>query len=426
MAAAKRRSYRGSVLTRAFRSETWRELAYLGLGGLTSCVAFGLVVAGGTAGGVLALSIVGLPVLLAVAYAFRWLAQLERRRVSWLLGREVEGVYRPWAGGLLRRFRRAWGDAQIWKDVAWHVLNAVLGFGFAVGSFSLWASVGYLLSLPLWWWSVPHAALPDFGAHWTADRWSRVMLLFAGGVLGLVVVPWLNAGLAHAHARLGRALLAPGRRRRLQERVTELAETRAAAADAQTEELRRIERDLHDGAQARLVALAIDLGLAKEKLESDPETARALVDSAHVEAKDALRELRELVRGVHPAVLEDRGLDGALSGLVARSPIPVRLQVDVPDRLPPAVETAAYFVVAEALANIAKHSQASQGTVRLVREEDRLLIDVSDDGVGGAAPSPGSGLSGLVGRIRALDGELQVVSPAGGPTTLHAKLPCAS
>jgi signal transduction histidine kinase len=167
-------------------------------------------------------------------------------------------------------------------------------------------------------------------------------------------------------------------------------------------------------------------GFAKEKLDADPESARKLVEAAHGEAKDALRELRELVRGVHPAVLEDRGLDGALSGLVARSAIPVELRVEVPDRLPPAVETAAYYVVAEALANMGKHSGASRGAVCLTREGDRLLIDVSDDGVGGAAPARGSGLSGLQGRIRALDGELRVVSPTGGPTSLHAELPCAS
>jgi signal transduction histidine kinase len=314
----------------------------------------------------------------------------------------------------------------VWKDFAWHVVNSVLGFGFGVAALSLWASVGWLLTLPVYWWALPQAALPDFGAGWVVDRWSRVLLLLAVGVLGLVLVPWICAALAQGHARLGRALLAAGKRQRLEERVTELAETRAAAADAQTEELRRIERDLHDGAQARLVALAIDLGLAKEKLDADPEAARLLVEAAHGEAKGALKELRELVRGVHPAVLEDRGLDGALSGLVARSAIPVRLEIEVPDRLPPAVETAAYFLVAEALTNMAKHSRAAQGQVRLARVDELLVIDVTDDGVGGATPAAGSGLAGLEGRIRALDGELVVSSPAGGPTTLHAELPCAS
>jgi signal transduction histidine kinase len=327
---------------------------------------------------------------------------------------------------LLHRVGRAWTDVQTWKDLAWLVVNSLLGFGFGVAAFSLWISVGYLLTLPLYWWALPHSALPDIGQDWTVDTWGRVLLVFAGGVLGLVLVPWLCAAMAHAHARLGRAMLGASERRRLRERVTTLAETRAAAADAQTEELRRIERDLHDGAQARLVALAIDLGLAREKLGDDPEAARNLLESAHREAKDALRELRELVRGVHPAVLEDRGLDGALSGLVARSAIPVELAVDVPDRLPPAVETAAYFVVAEALANMAKHSGASQGAVRLAREGDRLVIDVSDDGVGGAEPSAGTGLTGLQGRIRALDGDLRVESPHGGPTTLHVEVPCAS
>jgi signal transduction histidine kinase len=419
-------SYRGGMLTRAFRRETWRELWYLTAGLGTSAAAFTLVVAGATVGGILALTIVGLPVLLAIAHAFRRLADLERRRIAWLLRRPIEGLYRPWSGRLLARTRRAWSDPQVWKDFGWHVVNSVLGFGFGVAALSLWASVGWLLTLPLYWWALPHAALPNFGADWFVDRWSRVLLLLAGGLLGLVLVPWICAALASGHARLGRAFLAASGRTKLERRVSELAETRAAAADAQTEELRRIERDLHDGAQARLVALAIDLGLAKEKFEADPAAARLLVESAHGEAKGALKELRELVRGVHPAVLEDRGLDGALSGLVARSAIPVRLEVEVPGRLPPAVETAAYFLVAEALANMAKHSRAARGEVRLVRADELLVIEVTDDGVGGAAPASGSGLAGLEGRIRALDGELLVSSPAGGPTTLHAELPCGS
>jgi signal transduction histidine kinase len=196
--------------------------------------------------------------------------------------------------------------------------------------------------------------------------------------------------------------------------------------DAVAEERRRIERDLHDGAQQRLVALAMDLGMAKQKLDSDPAAARVLVDEAHDQAKRALSEMRDLVRGIHPAVLTDRGLDAAISALAGRSPVPVTVEVDLPRRLPDAIETNAYFVVAEALANIAKHSRATQARVIVRCEGEKLVIEVADDGIGGVEPAKGSGLSGLRDRMRALDGQLLISSPVGGPTWIRAELPCAS
>jgi signal transduction histidine kinase len=245
-------------------------------------------------------------------------------------------------------------------------------------------------------------------------------------VSGLVLVPWICAGLALGEALLARALLAPTRRSRLRARVAELTTTRAAAADVQADELRRIERDLHDGAQARLVAVAMELGRARDKLDTDPAAARALVDAAHEETKTALVELRELVSGMYPAILTDRGLDAALSSIAARCPVPVTLDVELGDRLPSAVEVAAYFVVAESLTNVAKHSEATSGSVRIRRSQSALAIDVLDDGVGGADPSAGSGLAGLRDRVAALDGTLSLSSPFGGPTTLRVEIPCAS
>jgi signal transduction histidine kinase len=214
-------------------------------------------------------------------------------------------------------------------------------------------------------------------------------------------------------------------RAELEERIEVLTSTRAGAVDAQAAELRRIERDLHDGAQARLVALAMDLGMAREKLADEPAAAQALVAEAHEEAKRALVELRDLARGIHPAVLTDRGLEPALAGLAGRSALPVQLDVRTGGRLPAAIEAAAYFVVAEALANAAKHSAASGVTVRVVREGVRLDVSVADDGVGGADPE-GAGLTGLRRRVEALDGRLAVTSPRGGGTVLVAELPCAS
>jgi signal transduction histidine kinase len=218
-------------------------------------------------------------------------------------------------------------------------------------------------------------------------------------------------------------LLTPSRSDQIDERVTQLETSRAAAVDSAESERRRIERDLHDGAQQRLVALAMDLGAARERLESDPEGGRALVAEAHEEAKAALRELRDLVRGIHPVILEDRGLDAALSAVVARVPVPVTLQVDVAERPSPVIESAAYFVVAEALTNVARHAQASEAHVAIVRAADRMVIEVRDDGVGGADPARGTGLDGLRNRVAALGGTLDVISPTGGPTTLLATLP---
>jgi signal transduction histidine kinase len=244
-------------------------------------------------------------------------------------------------------------------------------------------------------------------------------------LVGLILLPvtvWLCAAMTRGQAALMRLLLAPGA---ADLRVAELTRTRAASVDVQATELRRIERDLHDGAQARMVAVTLDLGLAKEKLESDPEAARDLVEQAHAEATTAIAELRELVAGIAPAVLTDRGLDAALSSLVATCRIPVTVDINLPERLPTAVEVAAYFVVAEALTNVQKHSNATRATVHARIQAERLILEIGDDGTGGADPT-GNGLTGLLDRVAALDGILAVASPAGGPTLVRAEIPCAS
>jgi signal transduction histidine kinase len=202
--------------------------------------------------------------------------------------------------------------------------------------------------------------------------------------------------------------------------------SRTAAVDSAEAERRRIERDLHDGAQQRLVALAMDLGQAAEQFDTNLDTAKELVVGAHQEAKAALSDLRNLVRGIHPAILEDRGLDPALSAVVARSPVPVTLKVDVADRPPAAIESTAYFVVTEALANVAKHAKATKATVTIVRQGDRLVVEVTDNGAGGADPAAGTGLKGLAERVAAVDGWMKVLSPLGGPTTVLVEMPCGS
>ncbi len=220
---------------------------------------------------------------------------------------------------------------------------------------------------------------------------------------------------------MARLLLEPGERERLTARVGTLEETRAGMVAAADAERRRIERDLHDGAQQRLVALAMTLGRARAT--EDPELARTLVGEAHGEAKEALVELRNLARGIHPAVLTDRGLDAAVSALAARCPIPVAVDVDLPHRANPASEAIAYFVVAEALTNVAKHAQATRAWLTVEFLGDRLVVEVLDNGVGGALAT-GVGIGGLRDRVRAVDGDLHLSSPPGGGTTLRVELPC--
>jgi signal transduction histidine kinase len=417
----------GSILTRPFRAVTWRELAYLLLGGAMSAVAFTVVVAGLTAVAVLLITLIGIPLFVGFAYVNRGLAWLERRRTAFVLREPVAGVYKPPARrGFVALLKAVVTDPQTWKDLAWLIVVSIVGFAFAVTAASLWGSVLYLVSYPAWWWMVPDSALPDFGADRQPDTWAWAALAAAVGIVGIVVATWICAGLARVQALLARLLLAPSERQRLKGRVDELSRTRAVAADAQAAELQRIERDLHDGAQARLVAVSMDLGLAQEKLEDDPEGARQLVESAHDEARNAIVELRQLVAGIYPAVLADRGLDAALSSVAAAGRVPVSLDVELPDRVPPAAEVAAYFVVAESLANVNKHSEATRADVRVRADGQTLVVEVSDDGRGGADASRGSGLAGLRARVAALDGRLRIASPAGGPTVVRAEIPCES
>ena len=245
------------------------------------------------------------------------------------------------------------------------------------------------------------------------------------GALLLLAAPRVGAAVIRLDTWAARALLGSSRVKALEHRVETLTESRAGVVDAADAERRRIERDLHDGAQQRLVSLAMHLGLARAGLTDLPEDARQVIAEAHDEAKEALAELRHLVRGLHPAILEHRGLDAALSGIAARSPVPVRLDVHIPQRVPPTVEAIAYFVVSEALANTAKHARASHAGVSARREGDVLRVTVADDGLGGADLSRGTGLAGLTQRVRSVDGTLSISSPAGGPTTITAELPCA-
>jgi len=416
-----------TFVLRPFRAQTWRELAYLLLGGFVAILSFGLLLAGVIATGVLLVTLIGVAVFVALAFVARGVSWLERRRAALVLGDTIEGVYRrPARPGFIALLKNAAADVQTWKDLAWMAIVSLIGFGFAIAAIVAWAVTGWALTYWTYWWLLPEGATAQAGPDQRLDTWGWAALVAAVGLVLLVLVPWICAGLAQAQAQLARLVLGPTDRQRLKGRVEELSRTRAAAADAQAAELRRIERDLHDGAQARLVAMTMDLGLAQEKLDSDPVAARELVGQAQVEARTAIVELRELVAGIYPAVLADRGLDAALSGIAAASPVPVTLDVELPERVPPAVEVAAYFVVAETLANVAKHSGATRVTVSLEMEDSTLVVEVSDDGRGGADAAAGTGLKGLADRVAALDGRLRFASPRGGPTLVRAEIPCAS
>jgi signal transduction histidine kinase len=307
---------------------------------------------------------------------------------------------------------------RTWRQACYHLIAGPAANLVGVIAGAMWVS-------GLIWFGWLGAAIA-FGPNW---KWLSMptSLALSGALACLVVVylmPWLVMASVRWDLKFATDLLGPSRAERLARRVTDLTESRAAVVDAADAERRRIERDLHDGAQQRLVSLAMNLGRAKARFAVDPQGAMEIIDEAHAEAKQALTELRNLVRGVHPPVLADRGLDAAISGLAARCPVPVTVQGDVSGVRPAAAtEAIAYFVVAEALTNVAKHACATQVVITLDSEEGLLRVSVRDDGIGGADPR-GQGLSGLADRLAGVDGRLSVFSPAGGPTVIEVELPC--
>jgi signal transduction histidine kinase len=344
------------------------------------------------------------------------LTRINRHRLRTTAGVEIP-PQRKWRGLLTVPGITAVVRSQsTWRQLCYHVLVApVLAVAAAV-AVGLWpASLVCTVRFAVAW---ANYSVNNSPGHLRGD----VILTFVG-VVGLFVAPWLTSGVRALDTRAARALLGASRADELEHRVEQLTETRAGVVDAADAERRRLERDLHDGTQQRLVSLAINLGMARAQAGTAEEAKQAIAE-AHDEAKAALAELRDLIRGLHPAVLEDRGLDAALSGIAARMPIPVRLTVDLPRRPAPVIEAVAYFVVSEGLANIVKHSQATEAAIFVQRAGDRLHVIVTDDGVGGAEPARGTGLAGLARRAASVDGTFEIDSPHGGPTLLTVDLPC--
>ncbi|GLW97049.1 histidine kinase [Microtetraspora sp. NBRC 16547] len=371
----------------------------------------------------LSVTFVGLLLLPYAARVNRGVAGLARRLASRQLDRPVTARYGP-RSGVLNRARLTLNDPMTWRDAGWLALHLPAGVALPALALGLWAGLGFDLSLPFWWW----APLPEHTINVTGiaiDSWFRVITVVpihfaAFTAVALWAIPWL----ATADAHLSRLILATPERVRLAERVAELTETRAAALDAHGAELRRIERDLHDGAQARLVSIAMRLGIAERMMATDPDKAAELVSEARQSTEETMTELRGIIRGMYPPILADRGLSGAVAALAAGCPVPVTTATDGVGRLPAAVEAAAYFVVAEALTNVAKHSGASSASVRLDEADGRLSIVIIDDGRGAADEIGGTGLAGIRRRATAFDGRTDLASPPGGPTTLTVELPC--
>ncbi|MFJ9827241.1 sensor histidine kinase [Streptomyces sp. NPDC101160] len=412
-----------------FEGRTWRAFGYVMTGLPMGIVSFVVAVTFVSLGAGLLVTFLGVPVLAAGLAACRGLGAVERARARGLLGLDVRAPepVRGRTGGAL-----SWMGATLKSGASWrHLLYCLVRFPWAVFTFcvvlTLWATGWSLFTYPLWQWVFPTYVSQDGiqlygdGDHGVQmDTPFEIAITSAVG-LGLVLLgPWVLRGLVAVDRVLVAGLLGPSL---LASRVTELESDRGVVVDTAAADLRRIERDLHDGAQARLVALAMDLGLAKERITDDPLTAAAMVDEAHGEVKLALQELRDLARGIHPAVLTDRGLDAALSAVAARCTVPVNVSVDLPARPAEAIEGIAYFTVSELLQNVSKHSGAKRAWVDVWRTDGRLMLQVRDDGRGGATPAAGHGLAGLTERIDAVDGVLAIDSPAGGPTTVTAELP---
>ncbi len=373
----------------------------------------------------LSFTVVGaLVVLGGTLIGARRLGRAERTRAEVLLGLAIADPHLPTEGKWWQRVVARATRSETWREVGYLVLLAPIGLIGALLVVAAWSGAAVLLLLPLF-----NPMLANGGAHvfnLIIDTVPETALLGLAGVGLALAAPWIARAVAGAEGRLASGLLGPSERAALVNRVDELRARREQLVDVVEAERRRIERDLHDGAQQRLVALAMNLGMAKEKFDKDPAAARALVEEAHAEAKLAMVELRNLARGIHPAVLSDRGLDAALSSLAGRAPVPVAVNVSVPERPPPAIETIAYFVVAEALTNIARHAGASRAAVTVARQNGHLKVEISDNGMGGADAGRGTGLAGLVDRVTSVDGTLHIHSPAGGPTTLTVELPCES
>ncbi|WP_066944363.1 sensor histidine kinase [Streptomyces lushanensis] len=401
----------------------WRSAAYLLTGAVTGAIALVGIVAVAVVCGALAVVLVGLPLLVVVALSGIPVAEVERRRIRLIDRVPVSGRHQvPAAPG-----PRAWLTTRLREQTTWRELGYALLFaGLLWPVDALVVTVALLVPLsmvatPLLMATVGDGDEAKVLKQWTVTTWPTAFGVAVLGLLLMGLCAYVLGVTAGARAELARLLIA-SREGELGAKVVELARSRVRLVDAFEAERRRIERDLHDGAQQRLVALTMALGLAR--LDAPPGPLAEQLTKAHEEAGKALAELRELIHGIHPKVLTDYGLRAAVSDAADRCVVPVDVDLELPGRPARPVESAAYYVVCEALANVAKHSGADRARVSGGHRDGRLFLEVRDDGRGGADPSAGSGLTGLADRVSVLDGRLALTSPPGGPTLLRVEFPC--
>ncbi|WP_024801740.1 sensor histidine kinase [Nocardia sp. BMG51109] len=426
-----------AILRAPFEARTWKELAYLIVAFVLGMVAISWIYFGFGAGLGLSIVLIGIPVLALVLLAGRIWGVVYRAVASALLDTPMPAppAFAP-RPGFFGWLRSAYTDRTSWRALAFLIAEVVLGLFAGYGVLIVVAMTVFTAISPIPWvifhpinvddQGREHHSLAQFGDYYI-ETWPRVLGMAAVGVIGCLVLPWLVRGMCWLHRQLALALLTPTARDR---RMVELQESRRVAVEDSAATLRRLERDLHDGTQARLVTIAMALGRAEERLTAGGD-ASALVAEAHAGSKEAIAELRELVRGIHPPALE-LGLEPALETLAARCALPVELRVHLPQRPNPAIEAIAYFSVAELLTNAVKHSGADRVWVAVLPSDgNSIAVSVRDNGHGGALQpavptaetAVSGGLAGLAARARAVDGILTVDSPAGGPTTVTLTLP---
>jgi signal transduction histidine kinase len=402
---------------------TYGRIGYLLVAGVFGVVEFVFLVTTLSVGVGLAVTLVGIPILIASVYAWGWLAGLERGTIRTLTGTTIPDPYRPLpAGSWWDRLRARLADPATWKDLLFLFLQFPFGLAAFVATVAVLGLGLQNLTLPLWYWAIPEDGYDVVGLI-AVDTLPEALVLAGTGALILALgIPALSA-LGRLYTAYAQVLLGSNEDPAVTAQMSNLRDARSRIIEAADAERRRIERDLHDGAQQRLVALSLNLRMAEKRAAKGDAEAAELVRKAGEEAGLALKELRDLARGIHPAILSNRGLPAALDDLAGRALVPVEVTAAPRERLPDQVEAAAYFVVSECLANVGKHAEATQATVSVTPEDGELLVVVTDDGVGGADLGNGSGLQGLEDRVGALDGEISLESPPGGGTRVVARIP---
>jgi signal transduction histidine kinase len=368
---------------------------------------------------------IGIPLTVATVPAMHWIADLHRAWSAQVMGIPIARPYRPAVeGGMITRLRAMATDRANYRDLLWVLVDGTAGVFLCLLPVSFLLSAAWYAILPALIAGLPHVFQSNFGIFTIDSVGSAFTFGYPLGILSFALFWVTTRPVMRGYAKMTRSLLAPTEKATLANRISQLTESRAETVDTQAAELRRIERDLHDGAQARLVSLGMSLGMAESLLASDPNAAQELLAEARESTGLALSELRDLVRGIHPPVLADRGLDGAVRALAMACPLPVEVTVQLSGRPPAPVESAMYFAVAETLTNVAKHSGATSAWIRVTHTDGRLGVMVGDDGRGGATGEQGGGLHGIERRLAAFDGTMMIASPVGGPTIVTMELPC--